>query len=67
MDLSSRIDAYAEITFRPPMDQYILRMLWCLVCAGVIPEEAAHDKTAYVMSAEEIANLRHTIEKNRLY
>lgn len=67
MDLSSRIDAYAEVTFTPPMDQYILRMLWCLVCAGVIPEEAAHDRATYVISAEEILSLRHTIEKNRLY
>lgn len=72
MDLSSRMDAYAEATFTPPMDQYILRMLWCLVCAGVIPEEAAHDqavhnKATYVMSAKEIENLRYTIEKNRLY
>lgn len=67
MDLSSRIDAYAEVTFTAPMDQYILRMLWCLVCAGVISEEAAHDQAAYVMSAEEIEHLRYTIGKSRLY
>ncbi|MNE88027.1 hypothetical protein D3C80_1852870 [compost metagenome] len=67
MELSSRIDAYAEVTFTEPMDHYILRMLWCLVCEGVIPKEAANDIAGYVLSEEEIDELYKTIHKCRLY
>ncbi|MNZ69446.1 putative 2-keto-3-deoxy-galactonate aldolase YagE [compost metagenome] len=67
MELSLRIDNYAEATFTEPMDKYILRMLWCLVCAGVIPREAAYDIAGHEMSEEEIEKLRDTIQRNRLY
>lgn len=67
MELSSRIDGYAEVTFTEPMDQYILRMLWSLVCAGVIPREAANDIVGYVLSEDEIDQLYSTMHKFRLY
>lgn len=67
MELSSRVDGFAEATFTQPMDKYILRMLWCLVLAEVIPAEAAHDITDYVMSQEELGSLREAITVNRLY
>ena len=41
--LNGPIDDLAQHTFVAPMEGYILRMLWCLVHAGVIPAEAAHD------------------------
>lgn len=41
--LNHPIDDLAQHTFVAPMEGYILRMLWCLVHAGVIPTEAAHD------------------------
>jgi 4-hydroxy-tetrahydrodipicolinate synthase len=41
--LNQPIDDLAQHTFIAPMEGYILRMLWCLVHAGVIPAEAAHD------------------------
>ncbi len=41
--LNHPIDDLAQHTFVAPMEGYILRMLWCLVHAGVIPAEAAHD------------------------
>ena len=37
------VDDLAMHTFRPPMEGYIQRMLWCLVHQGVMPAEAAHD------------------------
>lgn len=41
--LSAKVDDLARHTFRPPMEGYIRRMLWCLVHEGVIDAEAAHD------------------------
>ena len=41
--LSSAVNDLAQHTFIAPMEGYILRMLWCLVLQGVIPEDAAHD------------------------
>lgn len=67
MELSGRVDGYAESTFIRPMDKYILRMLWCLALSGVIPEEAANDLAGYRMDRQEIASLRRAIERYRLY
>jgi 4-hydroxy-tetrahydrodipicolinate synthase len=41
--LNQAVDELAMHTFVAPMEGYIRRMLWCLVHAGVIPLEAAHD------------------------
>ena len=41
--MNGPVDDLAQHTFVAPMEGYILRMLWCLVHAGVIPAEAAHD------------------------
>lgn len=67
ISLSARVDGYAESTFIRPMDQYILRMLGCLVLSGVIPEEAANDLTGCKLARQEIASLRRAIERYRLY
>lgn len=67
IDLTLRIDRYAEGTFITPMDKYILRMLWMLVLAGVIPEEAAHDPAGYVMTKEEVKGLSQLIVTSKLY
>ncbi|USB31936.1 dihydrodipicolinate synthase family protein [Paenibacillus sp. YPG26] len=67
MDLSARIDGFAEAAFVEPMDKYILRMLWCLVLAGVIPPEAAGELAGYEMTQAEIAVLRQAISSNQLY
>jgi 4-hydroxy-tetrahydrodipicolinate synthase len=41
--LNGPVDDLALHTFLAPMEGYILRMLWCLVHAGIIPAEAAFD------------------------
>ncbi|HYG59055.1 MAG TPA: dihydrodipicolinate synthase family protein [Symbiobacteriaceae bacterium] len=41
--LSNKADALAQVTFIPPMEGYIRRMLWCLVQLGVIPADCSHD------------------------
>ncbi|AZK47663.1 dihydrodipicolinate synthase family protein [Paenibacillus lentus] len=67
MDLSERIDGFAEATFTLPMDKYILRMLHCLAAANVIPGEAANDIAEYEMTEQEIAAIRRAIMEHRLY
>jgi len=41
--LTRAVDAFAQVTFRAPMEGYIRRMLWALADTGVIPESAAED------------------------
>jgi 4-hydroxy-tetrahydrodipicolinate synthase len=41
--LNGPVDDFAQQTFVPPVEGYILRLLWCLVHEGIIPPEAAHD------------------------
>lgn len=67
IQLSERVDALAECTFVRPMDKYILRMLWCLVLSGVIPEEAAHDLSEYAMTTTEIEQIRRVMLDAKLY
>ncbi|MFD3261066.1 dihydrodipicolinate synthase family protein [Paenibacillus lentus] len=67
IDLSARIDGYAEATFIEPMDKYILRMLHCLVIANVIPREAAYDIAGYQMLEQETAAIRRAVMEHRLY
>ncbi len=69
MELSSRVDDYAMSTFTQPMDQYILRVLWCLALQGIIPGEAANDmkETGYELEKGELEKLRYTIQQCRLY
>jgi 4-hydroxy-tetrahydrodipicolinate synthase len=40
---SARLDRFAEVTFRAPIEGYVQRMLWAAVWEGLVPEEAAHD------------------------
>jgi 4-hydroxy-tetrahydrodipicolinate synthase len=54
LKLSNQVDSFAEVTFIPPMEKYILRMLWALVIQGVIPEEAANDPVGLTVPKEEI-------------
>jgi 4-hydroxy-tetrahydrodipicolinate synthase len=51
--LNSAVDDLAMHTFVAPMEGYIRRMLWCLVHAGVIPAEAAHDPWGPRLGAAE--------------
>lgn len=60
--LSNQVDAFSEVTFIPPMEAYIVRMLWTLVLLGVIPPEAAHDPLGYTISDTELAALKVVVE-----
>ncbi|PYV22678.1 MAG: hypothetical protein DMG27_17660 [Acidobacteria bacterium] len=41
--LSEAVDRLSQVTFVPPMEGYIRRMLWVLAHLGVIERESAHD------------------------
>lgn len=64
LELSNQVDAFAEVTFIPPMEQYILRMLWTLVIQGIIPEEAAHDVLGLTVSRQEVEAIRAVLARN---
>jgi 4-hydroxy-tetrahydrodipicolinate synthase len=61
--LSSQVDDLAQHTFVPPMEGYILRMLWCLVHQGVIPPEAAHDPWGPRLGPGEIDRIRDCLAR----
>jgi 4-hydroxy-tetrahydrodipicolinate synthase len=43
LELSRKVDRLSQVTYIPPMEGYIRRMLWTLVHEGVIGRESAHD------------------------
>ncbi|MGC8640881.1 MAG: dihydrodipicolinate synthase family protein [Isosphaeraceae bacterium] len=55
--LNRAVDELARQTFRPPMEGYIQRMLWCLVHQGVLPRDAAHDPWGPRLDAAEFESL----------
>lgn len=61
LTLSQKVDEFAQVTFIPPMEGYIRRMLWCLVQLGVIPEEAAHDPWGPPVPASELRQVTETM------
>ena len=40
---SARLDRFAAVTFRAPMEGYVQRMMWAAEWEGSIPAESAHD------------------------
>lgn len=63
IDLSAKVDAFAQVTFIPPMEGYIRRMLWCLVQLGVIPEESAHDPWGPPVSEAELKDVTRVMRE----
>ncbi len=43
LEISAVVDELARVTFRPPYDGYVQRMLWIAADEGAIPEEFAVD------------------------
>ena len=43
LNLSNALDRYSQVTFIPPMDGYIQRMLWAMVAEGVLSPDACDD------------------------
>jgi 4-hydroxy-tetrahydrodipicolinate synthase len=56
--LTQAVDAFAQATFRAPMEGYIRRMLWALADTGVIPEDATFDPHGPALAAWEREDVR---------
>jgi 4-hydroxy-tetrahydrodipicolinate synthase len=61
--LTREVDAFAQATFRAPMEGYIRRMLWALADTGVIPEEATHDPHGPALADWEREDVRHATRR----
>lgn len=63
--LSRQMDVFGEVTFRPPMEGYIRRMLWALAADGVIPEESCDDPWGPALPASERESVRRAVREAR--
>jgi 4-hydroxy-tetrahydrodipicolinate synthase len=61
--LSNQVDAFAEATFIKPMEGYILRMLWALALAKIIPFEACHDHWGPKVNPKDLDYLKKVMRK----
>jgi 4-hydroxy-tetrahydrodipicolinate synthase len=61
--LSDCVDRLSQVLFVPPMEGYILRMLWALVHLGVLEAEFAHDPWGPQLDRSEFAVLGKTLRE----
>jgi 4-hydroxy-tetrahydrodipicolinate synthase len=61
LELSRKVDQLSQVTFIPPMEGYIRRMLWALVHQGVLGIESAHDPWGPELPESEFAALGNTL------
>jgi len=61
LELSGKVDGLSQVTFIPPMEGYIRRMLWALVHQGVIERESAYDPWGPELPETEFEELGKTI------
>jgi len=63
LELSRQVDLFSQVTFIPPMEGYIRRMLWALVHLGVLGRESAHDPWGPELPEEQFAELGKTLRE----
>ena len=63
LELSRAVDRFSQVTFVPPMEGYIRRMLWVLVHAGVIGCESAQDPFGPELPESEFVELGNTLRE----
>lgn len=63
--LSAQVDAFAQVTFVPPMEGYIRRMLWALAADGVIPEDVCDDPWGPDLPPGQRDAVRHAVRHAR--
>jgi 4-hydroxy-tetrahydrodipicolinate synthase len=57
LELSGKVDCLSQVTFIPPMEGYIRRMLWALVHLGIFARESAHDPWGPELPESEFVEL----------
>jgi 4-hydroxy-tetrahydrodipicolinate synthase len=63
LKLSRAVDRLSQVTFIPPMEGYIRRMLWALVHQGVIGRESAHDPWGPELPENEFTELGNCLRE----
>jgi 4-hydroxy-tetrahydrodipicolinate synthase len=63
--LSALCDYFAQVTFTPPMEGYIRRMLWAVAAEGAIPDEACDDPWGPALPAQERDQVRQAVRDAR--
>ncbi len=63
--LSTRLDAFSQSTFMPPMEGYVRRMLWALAADGVIPDDACDDPWGPALAPAERDIVRRAVRDAR--
>jgi 4-hydroxy-tetrahydrodipicolinate synthase len=63
LQLSERVDRLSRVLFIPPMEGYILRMLWALVHLGVIEADFAHDPWGPKLDRSEFEGIGKTLRE----
>jgi len=61
LELSRAVDRLSQVTFIPPMEGYIRRMLWALVHLRVIGRESTHDPWGPELPEGEFLELGNTL------
>lgn len=63
LKLSRAVDRLSQVTFIPPMEGYIRRMLWALVHQGVMSRDATHDPWGPQLPEKEFVELGETLRE----
>lgn len=61
LGLSRKVDLLSQVTFIPPMEGYVQRMLWALVHQGVLGRESAHDPWGPVLPESDFVELGNAL------
>lgn len=63
LKLSRAVDRLSQVTFIPPMEGYIRRMLWALAYQGVMSRDATHDPWGPQLPEKEFVELGETLRE----
>jgi 4-hydroxy-tetrahydrodipicolinate synthase len=63
LKLSRDVDRLSQVTFIPPLEGYIRRMLWALVHQGVIGRQSAHDPWVPELPENEFTELGNCLRE----
>lgn len=63
--LSEHVDRFAQVTFAPPIDGYVRRMLWAAAECGALPLDACDDPWGPPLAAREREAVREAVRDAR--
>ncbi len=65
LQLSEIADAFSQVTFIPPVEGYVQRMLWALAAEGIIPQESCDDPWGPALDVAEREAVRRAVHDAR--